>query len=165
MKELVTGRQLGVKEHCSNPSFGLFIVTNNDQVILHKRPLTAEHSSSYHWAPPRIRYDTQTQTPRSAAQDFLHQAAIEGQLHEAFTPGIAPTAVTDLGFLMIALTPAEGVERYCLATGTHSIPLNQVLREIDETPQYYAPWLRKCLEGIALYLKNLRKNSTLQHEA
>lgn len=134
---------------------GILVINDQRKILLHKSP---------QWESPYVlSHNPVLAKPREVAHHFLTALTIEAELHEAF---ISPTARTfgithHIDHLIIALTAAENTERLQQTTASVWVSFDFALRDAHEQPDAYAPWLRESIDGVALYLKNLLKQSKL----
>ncbi|MBM3893656.1 hypothetical protein FJ365_04640 [Candidatus Dependentiae bacterium] len=134
---------------------GILIINDQRKILLHKSP---------QWESPYVlSHNPVLAKPREVAHHFLTALAIEAELYEAF---ISPAKHTldimhHVDHLIIAIINTETTEHINQITPSVWLPFEFVIHDVHEQPDTYAPWLCDSIDGIALYLKNLLKQSKL----
>ncbi len=141
---------------------GILVINDQYEMLLHKiSPTTAHHAV---WETPYfLRHNTRLGNPYDAAHLFLTNLGIHGELHEAFTPSPIhrQAKLIHINHLIIALTSAKTTDLLTQNTASQCISFDHVIHDAHEHPESYALWFRNSLDGVALYLKNLLKQSRL----
>ncbi len=134
---------------------GILIINDQGKILLHKAP---------QWETPYVlSHNPVLVKPREIAHHFLMALGIEAELHEAFI-SLAPHTLDithRVDHLIIAITTTENTEHLKQITASVWLPFEFVIDDAHEQPDTYAPWLRDSIDGVALYLKNLLKQSKL----
>ena len=153
MKEKELAHAFGKSEKVEH--IGILVINDQRKILLHKSPI---------WESPYVLSHNPALTkPREVAHHFLATLTIEAELYEAFISPAARNSTTKhhVDHLIIALTSTHNSELLKQTTASVWLSFDFVLRDTHEHPDTYMPWLRDSLDGVALYLKNLLKQSKL----
>ncbi len=143
-------------------NIGILVINNQSEMLLHKTQSTKPHH--YVWEPPHLlQHDPLIEKPCDAAERFLVAVGIDGEVHEAFMSYSMDSmgSLKKIDHLIIALTSVKSTELLKQKTAGECVPFDYVLHDAHEHPDCYAWWFRESLDGVALYLKNLLKQSKL----
>ena len=139
---------------------GICVINESGKILLRQIAPTVRRQ----WDLPHITYNQNQQTALQATDHYLQDLGLTCELHEVFTaqhnqPGGASVA-TPIEQIVIAFPATAATELASSTTQYLWTSIDTVLKDIQENPVQYAPWLRTIIEGIGLYLKNYLKNRT-----
>lgn len=150
MKEKELAHVLRTSEH--EAYIGILVVNDQREILLHQ---TSEWESPY-----LLTHNPTTTKPGEVAHHFFATLAIEADIHEAFISSPLSNS-SNICHLIIALTSTQNTNLLKQKTAGACVSIDYLLYHVHDYPQKYANWLRESLDGVALYLKNLPKQSTL----
>jgi hypothetical protein len=155
MEEVVVGSRVACKE--LHPMVGILIINVHGEILLHKKQLTT--TDLILWETPYLLQHAYEEQPPLTAKRFLDQHGLSGTLHEAF----AVTSQQTIRRLIIAIIDTETQHAAINALHHDSLyrPMHEIMSDAQENPNSYSLWLRDSLDGVALYLKNFLKQSTM----
>ena len=136
---------------------GICVINSAGKMLLHQKTSTTH----IQWDLPRVAYDQMQQTAAQAVNGYLQERELTCELHEVFTAQSnqhgGAAIVPPVDHVIIALTTTD-----LLASAAENqwASINNILKDMQENPTRYAPWLRTIIEGIELYFKNYLKNRT-----
>jgi len=140
----------------TNHALGLFIINTHQEILLHKRTVP-NHKVPYVWEPPLLEHN-QESSALSQAQTYLETLDLDCELHELFTSTTTqPHHIQPFngGCIIIALHKDKEIPLHFATDNYKWIKLDKLVQDIHEKPVMYATWLKKIIDGAALYLKNI----------
>ena len=154
MEEKECAQVLGRNQH-KEETIGILVINNQREILLHKTP--------YWQSPYVLSHNPALAKPREVAYHFMATLMIETEIYEAFiTPTNRSKSLNNnIDHLIITLTSMHHNDLLKQTTAGVWLPFDFALRDAHERPDAYAEWLHKSLDGVALYLKNLLKQSKL----
>lgn len=162
MKELVLTLPSNSSDLWSE-QIGILVINDQYEMLLHKHSPGVTRRAV--WETPFLLPRNITRgNPYDDAHLFLTNLGIDGELHEAFIspPTSRQATLANINHLIIALTSAKTTDLVTQHTTSQCIAFDQVIHDAHEHPESYALWFRNSLDGVALYLKNLLKQSRLR---
>ena len=149
-----------------NHALGLFIINTHQEILLHKRNVP-NYKVPYVWEPPLLEHN-QEASALNQAQAFLASLDLDCELYEAFTStGTQQHHVQPFqgGCVVIAIHKATELPLHFATDNYKWMNLDQLLQDIHKKPVNYATWLKKIIDSVALYLKNLlqEKHESTKH--
>ena len=151
-------------------SFAIFIINSKNQLLLQKRSPHKLHAGNL-WSNACTSHPRPGEKTIDAAHRRLREElGISCELQEAFTfvysANYAHEHVkeNEYGHIFIGFCDATPRPNREEVTAYQWMSLEQLIKDLNDHPKIYAPWLILGIDSVALYLKNFAKKEPLLAE-
>jgi hypothetical protein len=137
---------------------GILIINAQGELLLRRKQQTKSLFTP--WETPYLTTPLGQNAHTVTVMHFLATHGLTGSLHAAFS------VIQDHTVRHFIIAVLDEMPHHTPAINVESIeflyrPINEIISDAQNHPQTYALWLLDSLDGVALYLKNLLKQSTM----